>query len=260
VPQVFVLSGPDAGRSFTVRSGSSVGRSSQCDVRLREGSISRNHAHFELVDDHWWIVDDGSRNGVLLGGAKVTRAELADHAEFHLGELLLRFRLDDTESPAAPAPVPAATPGAADEIVLEGDPEDVEFAAEVPPVVKAKRHPSSVIETILSPPPTHPGAGGRPAAAADARGGVLQPSPPADPGTSGRPAAAVDVRGGVLQYHKAPERSGLAVTDLTQYPAWARWLVYALVLAAAAGLSYLAFRGTSSMREKLGTPSEAEAR
>jgi predicted component of type VI protein secretion system len=230
-------------------SGSSVGRSSKCDVRLREGSISRNHAHFELVDGHWWIVDDGSRNGVLLGGAKVPRAELADHAEFHLGELLLRFRLDDTASPAAPAPVPAATPAEADEIVLEGDAEDVEFAAEVPPVVKSKRHPSSVIETIISPPPTSIGAAGRPTA-----------PPSTGPGAAGRPVAAVDVRGGVLQYHKTPERSGLSVTDLTQYPAWARWLVYALVLAAAAGLSFLAFRGTSSLREKLGPSSEVEGR
>jgi hypothetical protein len=68
----------------------------------------------------------------------------------------------------------------------------------------------------------------------------------------------VDVRGGVLQYHKEPQRSGVAVTDLTQYPAWARWLLYALALAAAAGLSYLAFRGTSTVRERLTAPSSVE--
>ena len=50
MPQIFVLSGPDVGRSFEVRSGDTIGRSPDCIVTLKDPSVSRNHARLVLED------------------------------------------------------------------------------------------------------------------------------------------------------------------------------------------------------------------
>jgi hypothetical protein len=110
MPQLFVLSGPDIGRSFTVKSGDTLGRSPECIVTLKHASLSRNHAHFECVDERWYIVDDGSRNGVTFAKQRTPRAELRDMDEFQLGELHLRFR---TTAPLADAPQAPPNPIAA---------------------------------------------------------------------------------------------------------------------------------------------------
>jgi hypothetical protein len=110
MPQLFVLSGPDIGRSFTVRHGDTLGRSPECIVTLKHASLSRNHAHVECEGERWFIVDDGSRNGVLVGKQRTARAELRDMDEFQLGELHLRFRTSAPAVEAPPAPKPATSP------------------------------------------------------------------------------------------------------------------------------------------------------
>ena len=105
--QIFVLSGSDIGRSFEVKNGDTLGRSTDCVVTLKDASISRRHAHLERTHNAWFIVDDRSRNGVSIDGVKVPRGELHDMSEFKVGEVLLRFRVT---APSAPAPVIAAKP------------------------------------------------------------------------------------------------------------------------------------------------------
>ena len=234
--QLFVLSGSDAGRSFVVRGGARIGRGKDCEVRLREVSVSRNHAHIEEQDGRWFVVDDGSRNGILYESQRRDRLELTDHDEFQLGEMLLRFRLEDpaVESPRKPDRPRPAAPAAPlpepEEIVLEGGGEDMDRSATRAPV-------------------------SRPAPARAAA-----PPPPADPsGTRvARPAkapaagAGLEAKSRVLQYHRTENRRGAMVTDLTQYPLWLRWSVYALVLALAVAIAFFAFKGTSSLREGMG--------
>src|SRR5258707_13748521 len=116
--RLYVLSGPDLGRSFEVAPGATLGRATDCTAVMRDHSISRQHARLELHDGRWTLVDLGSRNGIIVGGAKTPRAELADGAEFHLGEVLLRFRSGASEAPPGAARPPA--PALEDEIVLEG--------------------------------------------------------------------------------------------------------------------------------------------
>ena len=124
--RLYVLSGPDIGRSFSVRHGDTLGRSPDCVVTLKHASLSRNHAHLECVDGRWFIVDDQSRNGVFVGKQRTPRAELGDMAEFQLGELHLRLRLEASNAnpdaaPAASAPAERATSSAASELKLERD-------------------------------------------------------------------------------------------------------------------------------------------
>jgi predicted component of type VI protein secretion system len=157
---VFVLSGPDVGRSFDVTTGATVGRNPDCAIILRDKSISRAHAHFEEQGGRWFVVDDGSRNGVFVEGERSTRGELVDQQEFRVGEVLMRFRLGapstgERRDPRAPAAPPIASPSSGvparpiaadlmpDEIVLEGADDE---SADVPAtrvVAEAPAKPSA---------------------------------------------------------------------------------------------------------------------
>ena len=71
MPEFFCLSGPDMGRSFEVDDGALFGRAPECRVRLRDKSISRQHARLERDGDRWRLVDAGSRNGVFVDDERV---------------------------------------------------------------------------------------------------------------------------------------------------------------------------------------------
>lgn len=71
-----VLAGPDQGREFGLKSGSSIlGRDPDCDLIFSDPMVSRRHARIN-VSDVVEVIDQGSANGVLLGGAIVPRATL----------------------------------------------------------------------------------------------------------------------------------------------------------------------------------------
>ena len=91
--ELFVLGGRDAGQSLAFSAPVVVGRGADCDLRLRDRSISRRHARLEPSGDGWVLVDLDSRNGVRHGGERVRRCVLADFAEFTLGDVPLRLRV-----------------------------------------------------------------------------------------------------------------------------------------------------------------------
>lgn len=111
MPRLFVLAGPQLGSDHRIASGAVLGRDEGCEVVLEGLSISRRHARILESGGSWFVEDLGSRNGVRLGGRRVRRAELADFAELQLGQVPLRFRLDQDER--------ADEPGG-EELVLEG--------------------------------------------------------------------------------------------------------------------------------------------
>ena len=143
MPKLYVLSGPDLGRTFEVADGAKVGRGVDCAVHLRDVSVSREHARLVRGDDGWRIEDTGSRNGVSVGGRKVPSAVLRDGDEFQVGEILLRFRADLVAVPAAPDVV------LPDEIVLE---EELPIARRAP----APAPPAELVRTVLSAPRPSP--------------------------------------------------------------------------------------------------------
>ena len=68
MPRLYILSGPDLGKSFDVEDGATIGRKAECAVYLRDASVSRHHARLERAADGWKIVDTQSRNGVSVRG------------------------------------------------------------------------------------------------------------------------------------------------------------------------------------------------
>ena len=85
-----------AGMTIEVEaSGTVLGRSSQCDVRLEDPNASRQHARISGVDGDWKLEDLGSTNGVLVNGARVAGSTpLKNGDRIQLGHTDMTFQVD----------------------------------------------------------------------------------------------------------------------------------------------------------------------
>jgi pSer/pThr/pTyr-binding forkhead associated (FHA) protein len=249
--QIFVLAGADIGRAFEVKNGDTIGRSTDCIVTLKDASISRRHAHLERMHNAWFIVDDHSRNGVSIDGARVPRGELHDMSEFKVGEVLLRFRVTApaAESSATPAPIVAAQPRAPvddDEIVLEGA-DETEVAAPVaraaPPRPAASqaqpRKLEELGETSVAPRAAPPKIEVKSSITDTGFGRAVG----AAGATISRGKAGAGDR--ILQYNKFENRRGLANADLAQMSLAKRSALYIVAIVIAVALALVAFKGTA---------------
>ena len=80
-----------------------VGRSDDCDIVLKDNTISRRHASLRAeFDGRVSISDLGSGNGVTVNGKRITNCDLANGDLLQLGELKFRF-LGGTNHKAATA-------------------------------------------------------------------------------------------------------------------------------------------------------------
>jgi predicted component of type VI protein secretion system len=255
--QLFVLSGPDVGRSFDVRPGDTIGRSPECIVTLKDPSISRNHARLVREGERWVLLDQGSRNGIVTAGVRRTRVELEDQMEVQLGEVLLRFRAETAPESAPPrelAPPPAP---ARESTLPPAPPRD-----RASPPAPSPRPPASAAPAPPRPTADVPAF----ARAAPAPPPIEEPdeillegasriAEPAPPDRKPRATTPGPLRPGpgdrVLQYNRIPDRPGRLGADLAQYPAWVRIGLLLLALALAAAIAWLAFAGAAFLRQKL---------
>ena len=68
-----------------------IGRSPSAEVVLDDASVSRRHALITRRGDRTVILDDRSRNGVHVNGARVSEAHLQDGDTIVCGHITLRF-------------------------------------------------------------------------------------------------------------------------------------------------------------------------
>jgi predicted component of type VI protein secretion system len=224
MPRLFVLSGPEIGRTYDVEHGAVLGRGQDCDAPLRGTSISRTHARIAFEDGTWVVSDLGSRNGVWVAGEKVERAVLVDGTEFRLGDVELRIRMQASSAPAAPPPAQPAEDDE-DEIVLEdpGEP--------LPPPPLARREALEQTTLVREPPRAAPAA--KPRAAAEPRESALAGTKPP------------------LQYSRQLDTGGgFLGADLGQQPAWVKVTAVLAALALFAAIFYGAFKLTSVVKRK----------
>jgi pSer/pThr/pTyr-binding forkhead associated (FHA) protein len=78
-----------------------VGRSPSADIVLDHPTVSRRHAVLSREGAETVLLDDRSRNGVLVNGERVGRAALRDGDLIHLGTVALRYV--EVPEDAAPA-------------------------------------------------------------------------------------------------------------------------------------------------------------
>ena len=72
MPTLYILQGPDKGRTFDVHSVPTlVGRNSP-DLPLTDNTVSRRHAELIKKDGIWVIHDLNSANGTYVNGVKVS--------------------------------------------------------------------------------------------------------------------------------------------------------------------------------------------
>jgi hypothetical protein len=68
-----------------------VGRSPSADIVLDHATVSRRHAVLSHEDGRTVLLDDRSRNGVLLNGRRVSRAVLRHGDLIHVGSVAMRY-------------------------------------------------------------------------------------------------------------------------------------------------------------------------
>jgi transcriptional regulator with PAS, ATPase and Fis domain len=68
-----------------------IGREPDNGLSIPEAAVSRYHARIEKRDGAIVLIDNGSTNGTLVNGAKITEQRLADGDVLRIGDTLYRF-------------------------------------------------------------------------------------------------------------------------------------------------------------------------
>ena len=91
--RVAVEAGPDRGAECDV-SGTrlTVGTSTECDLRLTDPTVSRQHCEIRVEPRGYVLRDLDSRNGTLVGAALVREAVLLPGATFQVGSDVITFQ------------------------------------------------------------------------------------------------------------------------------------------------------------------------
>jgi hypothetical protein len=88
--QVYVLCGPDAGRSLPLRGERIVvGRDPGCDLVLGDGSVSREHLLLTRREGRWHFQDLDSENGTYVDGQWKKSGPLVQGEPVELGRTML---------------------------------------------------------------------------------------------------------------------------------------------------------------------------
>ena len=78
-----------------------VGRSSECDIVIRDVHLSRRHCKIDACDGGWCVVDMDSKNGLLVNGQRVLRQRLGEGDVLRMGkEGRLRIAFHEAVVPA----------------------------------------------------------------------------------------------------------------------------------------------------------------
>lgn len=96
-----VISGPSAGRAFSVRDRETLlGRGREAHVRLDDAGASRVHARIVILEDGEYVLEDmGSTNGTFVGGQKVDRVQLHSGDRIHVGpNIMISFAILDSQA------------------------------------------------------------------------------------------------------------------------------------------------------------------
>ena len=121
--RLFVTNDKSNVKKVVLRSDTTIGRSSECNLRIASQEVSRQHCTILVAEDHVAIRDHGSSNGTIVNGEMIEPnrdVPLATDSAVEIGNV--RFRVEHeieiaaaapVESPAAVVAAPVAQPIAA---------------------------------------------------------------------------------------------------------------------------------------------------
>lgn len=85
-----VMSGPAAGQSYTLKTITTLGRESDCDIQVKDIKVSRKHAQITKIQEGYQLTDLGSTNGTYVNGIAISApVMLKDNDIITLGETRL---------------------------------------------------------------------------------------------------------------------------------------------------------------------------
>lgn len=120
-PALTCLTGRDAGRSFPLPDAETLlGRSPAAQVRIRDRSVSREHALLRRTGGRWEIEDLGTPNGIYVNGRRAAGPTmLSDGALLELGFTQLKLSAPSVAEPPAQSMADASDSPPANEALEE---------------------------------------------------------------------------------------------------------------------------------------------
>ena len=86
------LEGPQGGQLLELRARAIVGTAPDCDVQVKDSSVSGRHAEFSAQNGVFRVSDLGSTNGTFVNDKRVQGAELVDGDTLRLGRTPFKFK------------------------------------------------------------------------------------------------------------------------------------------------------------------------
>lgn len=86
------VEGPQTGELFQLKPRSLVGTATECDIVLRDGSISSRHAELISTGGGFRLADLGSTNGTYVNDRRITTHDLVDNDTVRLGRTHFKYK------------------------------------------------------------------------------------------------------------------------------------------------------------------------
>ncbi len=97
IPCLLVMAGPHVGRIYPIRQATTIiGRSSECDVAIKDQTISRAHAQIVIDGGQVILIDLDSTNGTFVNQMPVREQHLREGDKLQLGStVVVKFTYQD---------------------------------------------------------------------------------------------------------------------------------------------------------------------
>jgi hypothetical protein len=92
VAWIIPMDGPQGGQLLELRARAIVGTAPDCEVVVKDASISGRHAEFSAQGGVFRVSDLGSTNGTFVNDKRVQSAELVDGDTLRLGRTAFKFK------------------------------------------------------------------------------------------------------------------------------------------------------------------------
>jgi two-component system response regulator GlrR len=95
--QLSIVAGPDAGRTLPLTGTARVGTHADCEVCLRDETVSRYHVELQSRGDGVRVRDLASTNGTLISGIRIQDAIVEPPVNVRVGKTELRISVNEAE-------------------------------------------------------------------------------------------------------------------------------------------------------------------
>jgi pSer/pThr/pTyr-binding forkhead associated (FHA) protein len=141
VAHLRILTGALEGKTFTIEPGLTLGREGHNSLPMPDNKkASRDHAKvWRSGPNQFEIADLGSRNGTFVNDEQITRAPLKDGDLVRVGDVEMRFEMEEAEKPKPKVKPPAERPSLADVLRGEAKPSGAAAAANPAMAIEIKQ-------------------------------------------------------------------------------------------------------------------------